>query len=304
MRILVVGYGSIGARHSRIAASLGMQVACVSANADCPYQRFDTVANAIATFAPDRVVVANPTARHANTVGELARTGFDGGVLIEKPVYASPDDTPELGKLRAYVAYNLRFHPLIQALRSRIAEVPAFYSASFRSGQYLPQWRPGTDYRQSYSASIEQGGGVLRDLSHEIDLALWLCGPAHRVAALGGHLSDLEIRSDDVFSTLSVNARCPAVSIGINYLDRMPQRSISLNGPDLTAVLDLVNGSLNVNGQVTGLVAERDVTYIAQLEAFVADDVSTLCTLDQGIDVVRFIGAAEKAASGSTWIGL
>lgn len=304
MRILIVGYGSIGARHSRIAASLGMQVACVSANAGCPFPRFESVATAIATFAPDRIVIANPTARHANTVTELAHTGFDGGVLIEKPVYSYPEETPDLGKMRAYVAYNLRFHPLIQALRAHLVRIPALYSASFRAGQHLSQWRPGTDYRQSYSSSVEMGGGVLRDLSHEIDLALWLCGPARRVAALGGHFSDLEIRSDDVFSTLSVNQRCPAVSIGINYLDRMPQRSINLNGPDLTAILDLVSGSLTVNGELTRVEAERDVTYIAQLEAFVSDDTSTLCTLDEGVDVVRFIGAAEKAAAGSSWIQL
>ncbi|CAD6540464.1 hypothetical protein LMG28727_03771 [Paraburkholderia kirstenboschensis] len=304
MRILIVGYGSIGARHSRIAAALGMQVACVSANTDCPFQRFESTADAIVRFAPDRIVVANATARHADTVREIARAGFDGGLLIEKPVYGFPDETPEVGNMRAYVAYNLRFHPLVQALREHVARLPVLYSASFHAGQHLPQWRAGTDYRRSYSASVEQGGGVLRDLSHEIDLALWLCGPADRVAALGGHFSDLEIRSDDVFTTLSANRRCPAVSIGINYLDRMPQRSISLNGPGLTAVLDLVNGSLTVNGELTRMETERDATYTAQLEAFVRDDTSTLCTLAEGVDVVRFIGAAENAAARSTWISL
>ena len=304
MRILIVGYGSIGARHSRIAAGLGMQVACVSANTNCPFSRFDSVAGAIASFVPDRVVIANATARHAVTVSELARTGFDGGVLIEKPVCSFPNETPELGKMRAYVAYNLRFHPLVQALREQIGPLPKLYSASFSAGQYLPQWRPGTDYRQSYSASVEQGGGVLRDLSHEIDLALWLCGPAQRVTGLGGHFSNLEICSDDVFSMLSVNQRCPSVSISINYLDRVPRRSILLNGPDLSAVLDLVDGTLAVNGELTRVAAERDFTYTSQLEAFVGDDTSTLCTLAEGVDVVRFIGAAENDAARSIWIQL
>lgn len=304
MRILIVGYGSIGARHSRIAAEQGMQVACVSANTDCPFLRFDSVADAIVSFAPDRVVIANATARHASTVSELARTGFDGGVLIEKPVYSTPGEIPELGKMRAYVAYNLRFHPLVQVLREQILPLPGLYSASFVAGQYLPQWRPGTDYRRSYSASVEQGGGVLRDLSHEIDLALWLCGPARRVAALGGHFSDLQISSDDVFSSLSVNQRCPLVSIGINYLDRVPRRSISLNGPGLSAMLDLVNGSLTINGEVTRVAPERDATYVSQLEAFVGDDISTLCTLAEGVDVVRYIDAAGNAITRGTWTKL
>lgn len=304
MRILIVGYGSIGARHSRIAAGLGMRVACVSANADCPFQRFDSVAGAIESFAPDRVVIANATAKHAVTVSELARTGFDGGVLIEKPVYSFPDETPELGKMRAYVAYNLRFHPLVQILREKIGDQPVLYSASFSAGQYLPQWRPGTDYRQSYSSSVQQGGGVLRDLSHEIDLALWLCGPAQRVAALGGHFSDLEICSDDVFSMLSVNQRCPSVSISINYLDRVPRRLVALNGLGLSAVLDFVNGSLTINGELMRVAVDRDVAYTSQLEAFVDDDTSILCSLAEGVDVVRFIGAAENAVTRNTWIHL
>ncbi|KAG0163608.1 hypothetical protein DFQ28_005855 [Apophysomyces sp. BC1034] len=304
MRILVIGYGSIGARHSRIAASLGMEVACVSSNADCPYPRFKRIDEAQSAFGPQHVIVANPTARHTGVVNELAHTGFNGNVLVEKPVYGGSDERANVDGMRVYVAYNLRFHPLVQALRERIHDLPEFYSASLRAGQYLPQWRPGTDYRQSYSARLDQGGGVLRDLSHELDLALWLCGPAKRVAALGGHFSDLEIQSDDVYSTLSVNERCPAVSVSINYLDRMPQRSIALNGPGLTAALDLVRGTLDINGKITHIQAERDATYTAQLQAFVRDDASTLCTLAEGIDVVRFIGAAEQAARRSAWIPL
>ncbi|WP_116138720.1 Gfo/Idh/MocA family oxidoreductase [Trinickia diaoshuihuensis] len=301
MRMLIVGYGSIGARHGRIAASLGMDVACVSRNEACPYPRFDSIADALARFRPERVLIANPTAQHADAIHALRVAGFAGAVLIEKPIFDSLSALPETGDMRVYAAYNLRFHPLVQALRAEVAGRPLF-CASFQAGQYLPQWRPAADYRKTYSASKSMGGGVLRDLSHEVDLALWLCGPAARVAALGGHFSDLEIDSDDVFSMLSVNARCPAVSIGINYLDRKPQRTITLNGPDLSAALDLVGGLLTVNGETTQLAPERDVTYRAQLEAFVNDDASTLATLAEGIEVVRFVDAAEAAATAGSWI--
>ncbi|PMS15869.1 gfo/Idh/MocA family oxidoreductase [Trinickia dabaoshanensis] len=301
MRMLIVGYGSIGARHGRIAASLGIEVACVSRNEACPHPRFGSIAEALERFMPERVLIANPTAQHADALRALREAGFAGAVLIEKPIFDALDALPETGNMRIYTAYNLRFHPLVQALRARVAGRPLF-CANFQAGQYLPQWRPATDYRQSYSASKSMGGGVLRDLSHEIDLALWLCGPAVRVAALGGHFSDLEIDSDDVFSMLSVNARCPAVSVAINYLDRKPHRTITLNGPELSAALDLVAGELTVNGETTQLTPERDVTYRAQLEAFASDDVTTLATLAEGIDVVRFVDAAEAAAATGSWI--
>lgn len=299
MRLLVIGYGSIGARHSRIASSLGIEVASVTRNQACPYQRFSELEVALDQFAPDRIIIANPTGQHAGTLRALAQARFAGGVLIEKPLFAF-GETVDKGQMRVYVAYNLRFHPLVQALRNTLGDLPLF-SASFCAGQYLPQWRPETDYRHTYSASRSMGGGVLRDLSHEIDLSLWFCGRVHALAALGGHFSDLEIQSDDVFSTLSAHERCPAVSVAVNYLDRVPRRIIAINARDLSAVLDLVNGSLMVNGKTEQIRIERDVTYRAQLEAFASDDASTLCTLEEGLDVVRFIDAAESAASRGAW---
>lgn len=302
-KLLIVGYGSIGARHARLAAALNADVACVTARDGVPWQSFQSLANALVRYRPDHVLIANATAGHAQTLRELERAGFPGGVLVEKPVFATLDDTPSLPGLNVFVAYNLRFHPLIQRLRESLLS-RRLYSASFYAGHYLPQWRPERDYRLSYSTRRSQGGGVLRDLSHEIDLALWLCGPAQRISAIGGHFSDLEIDSDDIFSTLAVHERCSSVSISLNYLDRVPRRVIVINAEGLSVQLDLVAGLLTLNGEADARLAcsrARDQTYAAQLQAFFANDASTLCGLDEGRDVVRFIAAAESAAAMRCW---
>lgn len=301
MRILIIGYGSIGARHGRVASSLGMSVACVTRNLECPFPRFASISEALETWTPDRVLIANPTSQHGLSLRDLHRAGYTGSVLVEKPVFSSLADAPEPGAGPVYVAYNLRFHPLVQQLRGLIDELE-LHTAVFQAGQYLPQWRPGSDYRQSYSAHAEMGGGVLRDLSHEIDLALWLCGPSQRVTALGGHFSDLEIDSDDTYSMLSVNQRCPSVSIMINYLEQAPRRQINLNGRGTSIALDLIKGTLSHNADLTQVTVERDVTYSAQLQAFAEQDASSLCTLQQGLGVVRLIEAAEQASATHRWI--
>lgn len=299
--LLVIGYGSIGARHSRLAMAMGASVACVTANATVPFPRFASVADALAQFRPDHVLIANPTSQHLPTLEQLERAQFNGRVLIEKPLSAEWDACQPLPRMPAFIAYNLRFHPLVQCLRACVGTRP-LDSASFYAGQHLPQWRPGADYRRSYSARRDQGGGVLRDLSHELDLALWLCGAVQRVTALGGHFSALEIDSDDVFSILSSHARCPAVSITINYLDQIPHRSIIINAQGLTAHLDFLAGTLNINGENMVYNGERDGTYTAQLQAFLDGDAGVLCSFSEGQQVMHFIAAVEAASASQSWI--
>lgn len=300
-RLLVIGYGSIGARHSRLAAELGAHVTCVTNHGAAPFPRFTRIAQALAECKPEHVVIANATGHHSDTLQKLAQAGFAGRVLVEKPLCSTLDEMPATPSFHVSVAYNLRFHPLVKALREALADRP-LYSATFYAGQYLPQWRPDTDYRSSYSAHRDLGGGVLRDLSHEIDLATWLCGQPRAIAAIGGHLSGLEIDSDDVYSILSSHDRCPAVTISINYLDRTPKRVIAINARDLTASVDLVAGTLSLNGKITHSDVERDATYRAQMKAFFDDDASTICSFDEGRNVVRFIAAAETAAAEQRWM--
>lgn len=301
--LLIIGHGSIGARHGRLAAALGANVAYVTHRRSAPFPHFASIEQALAQTKAAHIVVANATGRHGETLHALAHAGFTGRVLVEKPLCGTLEEIPTTLPFHVRIAYNLRFHPLVQALRTAIATRPIF-SAHFYAGQYLAQWRPDADYRASYSARRHEGGGVLRDLSHEIDLALWLCGHAHSITAVGGHFSPLEIDSDDVYSILSTHERCPAVAISINYLDRVPKRVMTFNARDLTASVDLVAGTLTLNDEVSICAVERDVTYREQLKAFFADDRSTMCDLDGGYEVMRVIAAAETAAANRRWISL
>lgn len=299
-RILVVGYGSIGARHARLLAAAGGQVACVTRNTDCPHACYDGVAAGITAFAPTHIVVSNETARHAGTLADIAAAGWRGPVLVEKPLFDEASGMIPSG-LEVTVAFNLRFHPLVLQLHERIAE-RAIFSADFYVGQHLADWRPGTDYRKSYSASRVLGGGVLRDLSHEIDLVQFLCGPLNLVAALGGHFSKLEISSDDVYHVLGRAERCSAVSIMLNYLDRPARRMLRLSGDGFTATLDFIKGRLEVEGAVTEIALERDATYIAQIADFLAGRTSIACPAELGAWNCKVVAAAERSAATGVFL--
>ena len=121
---------------------------------------------------------------------------------------------------RVFVAYNFRFHPVLNYLRKELKDQQVI-STNIYCGQYLPGWRPNTDYRKCYSSSKKEGGGVLRDLSHEIDYAIWLFGEYEKLTAIGGKYSSLEIDSEDCISILLKMEKCNIVNITLNYLDKI-----------------------------------------------------------------------------------
>lgn len=301
MRALVIGYGSIGQRHTRLLRGLCCDVAVLSRRElDFPSCYTDLL-RALAEHRPEYVVVANPTSLHHETIEALAAAGFAGKVLVEKPLFDHSRALIDAPFRHLAVAYNLRFHPVIQRLRELVLGETVI-SVQAYMGQYLPDWRPASDYRQSYSASAAQGGGALRDLSHELDYLAWIFGDWQSVTALGGHLSALEIDSDDLFVLLMQMSRCPVVSVQVSYLDRTARRCIVVNTERLTIEADLIAGTISCGNELETLLVGRDFTYEAMHRAMLGDENATLCSLDEGLATLQLIDAAEQANRNREWV--
>lgn len=298
---LIIGYGSIGMRHADILRKMEHSVHVVSKRDVKDFPCYSSIKEALQNKDFDYVIISNETYKHYESFMELRELGYSGKLLIEKPIFLEPHSLPQSGFENVFVAYNLRFHPVIQKLHEFL-NGKEIYSIQVYVGQYLPNWRPGTDYTRSYSASKAQGGGVLRDLSHELDYMNWLCGGWKRVAAIGGKFSDLQIDSDDVFVLLLEMENCPVASIQMNYLDRKAQREIIINLKDHTIKADLILNTLEIDGEVSEFEVERNLTYTVQHDAILNGDYSTACTLKQGMDVLTLIQAAESASKKQEWI--
>jgi predicted dehydrogenase len=300
---LVVGYGSIGARHARILGELGCHTAVVSQR-DVPFPLvFKSIQHALDQHIPGYVVIANATDQHYTCLETIAGLGYRGKVLVEKPIFDALQPVPAHSFSQVGVAYNLRFHPIIQMLKS-VLKGETVITVQAYVGQYLPDWRPGTDYRSSYSADSARGGGVLRDLSHELDYLGWLFGPCLRVAALGGHMSSLEINSDDTFSMLLSTARCPIVSVQLNYLDRNARRVIVVSTNNHTYEADLIRETFTVDREITTVPIDRDGTYRTMHDSVLRGAVEDVCSVDEGLATLRLIDAATLAARQLEWINL
>lgn len=300
-RALIVGYGSIGQRHARVLQQLGCTVGLVTQQSGLGPSAWTNLRDALESFDPHYVVIANATGQHLLTVQALVEAGFAGTVMVEKPAAADDTPWPDLCFAAVYVAYNLRFSPLLQGLRNFLLEEPALNFLAY-CGQHLSTWRPGRDWRQSYSTSIAEGGGVLRDLSHELDYTLWMLGPWARLTALGGNFDALGIQADEIWSIL-LEAQSGAMgSVCINYLDRPARRRIVATTRRATYEVDFTASTIRRNESVQHFQSDRDATYVAMHRAALGNDPLHLCSLAEGLAVNRVITAVEKAQRSRGWV--
>ena len=301
MNCLIIGYGSIGARHANILKEMGQGVHVVSKRDIKDFPCCKSTKEALQNKSFDYVIISNETYKHYESFMELRELGYSGKILIEKPVFLKPSSTPQSDFEKVFVAYNLRFHPVIQKLH-KFLNGKEIYSIQAYAGQYLPDWRPGTDYTNCYSASKDMGGGVLRDLSHELDYINWIAGGWQRVTAIGGKFSDLQIDSDDNYVVLLEMKMCPVVSVQMNYLDRKARREIIINLKGNSIKADLILNTLEINGEVEEFKVERNLTYILQHEKILSGHCDDVCTLEQGMDILKLIHAGELAEDKQVWI--
>jgi predicted dehydrogenase len=300
MKVAVVGAGSIGQRHQRLLQELGHEVDVISKSSKSA--KYKSLADALTQENFEYVVLASQTSQHFADLSVLIEKNFVGSVLVEKPIFDRSEKLkPNRFKLLA-VGYNLRFHPAIIWLQETLPQLGAISSANLYVGQYLPNWRPDSDYRNSSSAKVDSGGGVLRDLSHELDLVQYIFGDWNKLTAIGGKFSDLEIQTDDTFSILLQTDRCSAVSVQMNYSDRLRQRLIAVNGNNGTIQIDLVRNSATFNDSQKSFDVQPDSTYVSQHIAVIHNQNLSICSFADALKVVATIEAVEKSAKKSKWI--
>lgn len=300
MKALVIGYGSIGQRHVRILKEMGLDVSVVSRRAKQELEFYQSLENAMKTNHFDYIVVANETLAHLTTLKEILNHHFTGKILIEKPLF-SKMELVNFDNSNTYVAYNLRFHPLFERLKE-ILKDEEIISVNSYAGQYLPSWRPKVDYTKCYSAASEKGGGVLRDLSHELDYLTDLFGEWNLLVAKTSKISKLNIDSEDYVQISYKTNQKVHIAVELNYLDRITQRYIIVQTNEKTIKIDFIENTINCNGEIEHLTKiDRDYTYKKQHIA-ILNNLLGCCTYNEGLKIVKMIEAVEKSALLKEWI--
>ena len=134
---------------------------------------------------------------------------------------------------------------------------------------------------------------MLLDLSHDLDFLSWMLGSWRRVAAIGGQMSSLEISSDDVFSLLYESDRCSAISVQLNYLDRVGRRIVIVNTSEHTFEADLIRNTLAIDREKQQFTVDRDTTYREMHTAILSGEPGQACTVSEAMDTLALCDAAK-----------
>jgi predicted dehydrogenase len=321
LKILIVGNGSIANRHINVIKKIftNVLIGITSRDEKKVIERGDGIilvkSPDIESFNPDLAIIANPSSFREEICLRLARQKVS--MLIEKPFTDNPLVAMKL--INAFsscnatigIGYNLRYLPSLLKFKSLIDDqaVGDILSVKVEVGSFLPDWRKGSDYRNSVSANKSLGGGVLRELSHEIDYLQWIFGDISKVSAITHSSGRLEVDVEDIANLMVefTNPRDGLKTLGLIGMDFMRQdsaRSCTAIGSMGTLKWDFTSKKVDLflsksEGWVNIFSDDNDAlatTYETQLKSFMKAlvDKSTYspCQYD-GLKAVCIINAAE-----------
>ena len=210
------------------------------------------------------------------------------------------------------VGYNLRFSKSLQKFKEMIdsqvlGDLQGIYCSA---GQFLPDWRPDKDYRESVSAQKSLGGGVLLELSHEIDYLRWIFGEIKWVSGSLGNVGELGIDVEDTAEfKLGFDSKLSAhdliADVHLDFIRKAPERyckvvgrlgNLEWNG--LTGEVIFNSKKHELSRTFTFLDSGFSKTYMDEWESLI-NCVTTgnkpLVTGEDGLRVVEIIEAIREA---------
>ena len=279
MNGLIIGLGSIAKKHIEASRKSNYEVRWyVLRHKKMDANIIEKVENIydINDIKIDFILISNPTYLHFETIEKVLK--FGKPVFIEKPVLKDLENVDFLQKkidskhIQTYIGCNLRFHPVIKWLYNTYKEGNEFIKIdeiNIYCGSYLPDWRCGRNYKNTYSAQKKMGGGVHLDLIHELDFTYWIFGKPNSI--ISGRKNSSHLKIDAVDSALYwLEYSNFVVNISLNYYRKDAKRTVEIVSENGTYLLDLINCRIEKDGET---IFEQknysiETTYIFQLNYF------------------------------------
>lgn len=277
MKVLIIGLGSIAKKHINALLKINPNCTIYALRSSKTASNYLNVINVfdiadVKTIELDFIIISSPTSLHLNDINRCLI--FKRPLLIEKPAF----DTLEIGDLLIkaaltpnYIGCNLRFLESIAFVKDfvtknsslKVNEVNVYF------GSYLPDWRPGTNFKEGYSADDTRGGGVHLDLIHEIDYLVWIFGLPNQSTKKLRSTSHLNINAAD-YANFVLEYDQFTASVVLNYYRRDVKREFEIVFDQCTIKVDLNKNLVTKNGEVI-FNSEQTIldTYTKQMKYFI-----------------------------------
>jgi predicted dehydrogenase len=321
--IAVYGGGGIGKRHVRLLRGKfpSSKIILVSQHSKpSEVLHTDIVLNNsddLGELRPDFTFIANPASLHIDTALQVSE--YCSSIFIEKPLSNSLHGIKVLEKtiknkqIFCQIGYNLRYQPSLIFFRDYIikAALGPIYGVQIEAGQFLPSWRPDRDYRETVSANKKMGGGVLFELSHELDYVLWIFGKPSWVSAVNGKISDLEIDVEDYAKinmgySGSYGESDMICSVSLDFFRKNSTRSCNVICANGSIKWDGINGTVSINNEKTkgwhevyNNLTDRDYTYKQQIDDMcfrIKNKKQAAIPIHDAVNVLNIIEAARLSS--------
>lgn len=307
LKIIVIGCGSIGQRHLRNLIYLG----CRNLSGyDINSVRLADVARRF-VIKPvtdylvedyDVALICTPHPIHIPHAIQLAEKGTD--LFIEKPLSCNLKGVEKLKKLVkrekliSMVGCNYRFEPGIKMIKDMLnkGKLKKILSARADFGYYLPDWHPGADYTEEYSANKNMGGGVILDRIHEIDYLYWFFGAPQTCVSMYAKKSDLKIDTEDTAAILMSFKDGPIITVHLDYIQPIYHCSLKMVSEEGTLIWEFHNKRLEYYKKERKEVLWSDNNYhpndmyVSEIKYFlecVVKKKDTFCNIVEGERILK-----------------
>ena len=268
MNILIIGLGSIGIRHLinlhalnpdanffalRQAASETIKTHPGFDQIIPSYQTITSLQEAKA-INPSLVVIANPSALHAQTALFFYQE-TSAIILLEKPCASNMDQLNLFDQIenidRILVVQQLRFHPLCSLMKKIITSnvMGALYRFNVIHSEHIALWHPWEDFRISYAVQKALGGGSFLTQYHGVDIIFYLLGMPDEYVTILGDGSHLGIDCDEMFTSSLRYDRSNGATLGTINGDYLGQP------PVMAAEFEFDRGLVKLNFQTAQIEA-------------------------------------------------
>lgn len=313
----IIGLGSIGRRHLRLLKELRpdleLTLVRTGIGGAWPEEKLATRTVESLEQAIDlgiqAAIISSPANMHVQQARELINAGIH--ILVEKPLSNSFDGVDELLReisksgVTGIIGYSLRYDPAAEKFLAvlRNGVLGKILHVRIECGSYLPDWRPEQDYRNTVSSSMKLGGGVLFELSHELDYISWFFGKIKSIQANLHNSGTLDIDVEDCADLIITNENDVPISAHLDFSSRYPKRVCIVQSVRGELTWDVIKRTVTWNPkegdtQLNSFDVERDLVYKKQLEHFldcIENGAVPKVTLGDGARVLRLIEAARRS---------